>query len=141
MIHWKNHQISGQSHGTRSRGVVDRMTARLDDIAQKYRVARIAMLSLDPSKDWQLIWQDLKPSDITAYMDTEMSIADAEKYRRRKMKPGGETRRILSWIWTTTAGVDGAAEKEGDKNTGLEGMDESKQASTVDSAVTDLTAV
>lgn len=127
MIRWKNHQITGQSLGTRSRAVVDRMQQRLDTIAQKYREARIALMSLDSSVGWQTIWRDLQPSDITSYVDTEQSMADAVKYMRRGMRPGGETRRILSWIWTTTAGVNGAAESQEDQNTGLEGMDESKQ--------------
>lgn len=124
MIRFKNHQISGQSQGTRSRVIVDRMQERLDYYRKKYCVARAALLCLDSTPEWQLIWRDLKQTDMTSYADTEISLADAEKCRRRGIDPtkAGETRRILSWIWVSNAGVD---ELEEVHHTGLEGMDES----------------
>lgn len=132
MIHWKNHNISGQHHGTRSRGIIDRMQARLETLARKYRAARKARLDLQPG-DWEVIFRELKSGDIRSYVDPEESIADAakkardaEKRARYKNQSSGDTRRELSWIWTSTAGVDArSGTKEGDYN-GLEGLDESE---------------
>lgn len=127
MIHWKNKNITGQHHGTRSRGIVDRMSARLQDLQNKYGFARSALLRLDPTGEWQEIWQELRPSDLVSYADTELNVTDAEKHMRRSTTVTGETRKKLSWIWTTTAGVDGAARNEGDQHSGFEGLDESEQ--------------
>lgn len=122
MIHWKNHNITGQHHGTRSRGIIDRIRDRLTSLAVKYRVARKARLSLGRG-DWELVWCELKESDVRSYTDTEESIADAEKRMRYHMREGGgETHRKLSWIWTTQAGVEEGARTR----TGLEGMDDSE---------------
>lgn len=114
------------------------MSARLKNLEAKYGIARTALLSLDSSSEWQEIWQELKPSDIVSYADTELNVTDAEKHMSRgtvtrdaekhisRGTVTGETRKKLSWIWTTTAGINGVAGNEGDQHSGFEGLDESQ---------------
>lgn len=132
MIHWKNHNISGQHHGTRSRGIIDRMQARLNVLVKAYRVARIARLKLQRG-DWELVWRELRDGDIKSYIDLEESVADAAKKARNAAKEArsgkkasGETRRELSWIWISTARVEASSDGKERGYNGFEGMDESE---------------
>jgi hypothetical protein len=130
MVYFKNKNVRGQRDGTRSRAVIDRVHARARLSAEKYRAARVAKLALVGSGDWEAILQPLKDSDIRAYTDpSKMKKGSGRRGTRedeeveavtavgvegqgeggidllldvRVQRDGtGETRRTLSWIWTT----------------------------------------
>jgi len=130
MIAFKNRNIRGQRQGTRSRAVIDRVHERARMAAGKYRAARIAKLGLVGPGDWERALQVLHDSDITGFQDVnrlrprqprqgvledEFVEQAAETHMeievegpdtllfpdiRTRRDGTGETRRVLSWIWS-----------------------------------------
>ena len=131
MIAFKNRNIRGQRQGTRSRVVIDRVHERARNTAEKYRASRAAKLELEGHGIWEETLHELKDEDIRGYQDpnrlrvrrgrrgvledeaVEAPGDDAEAMdvdgdgislwpQERTRRDGtGETRRALSWIWTT----------------------------------------
>ncbi|PPR06525.1 hypothetical protein CVT24_001418, partial [Panaeolus cyanescens] len=113
LIKFKEKNITGQRDGTRSRAIIDRVHERARAAALKYRAAREAKLRLSGPGEWEQVFRVLADSDIRGYQDPEkgrgknrpggvqtedFSLVDRERTRREGT---GETRRVLSWIWTT----------------------------------------
>ncbi|KAF8202527.1 hypothetical protein BJ912DRAFT_842756 [Pholiota molesta] len=132
MVLFKNKNVRGQTEGTRSRTVIDRVHSRAKAAAVKYRAARHAKLALSGHGDWENELKILADNDIRAYqdpnrlrprtgrrgtleddqldaapasetMDVDESQPDIDLLPQiRDRRDGtGETRRTLSWIWTT----------------------------------------
>jgi len=130
MIAFKNRNIRGQRQGTRSRAVIDRVHERARSTAEKYRASRVAKLELEGSGVWEETLRELKDEDIRGYQDSnrlrvrqdrrgvlEDEAVEAMRHdeamdvdddnilllpQTRTRRDGtGETRRTLSWIWTT----------------------------------------
>jgi len=131
MIAFKNRNIRGQRQGTRSRAVIDRVHERARNMAQKYRASHAAKLELAGHGVWEETLRILKDEDVCGYQDADrlrirpgrcgtledeavevvgneeqamdededgISLRPQERTRRDGT---GETRRTLSWIWTT----------------------------------------
>jgi len=143
MIAFKNRNIRGQRQGTRSRAVIDRVHERARVAAGKYRAARIAKLNLVGPGDWEKSLQVLNDSDITGYQDANRlhprqprrGVLEDELVEQgvdmeiekevegpdnllfpdiRTRRDGtGETRRVLSWIWSAKRVGEG---EEGEDN-------------------------
>ncbi len=67
MVYFKNKNIRGQREGTRSRAIIDRVHDRAIRFAQKYRVARLAKLSLEGPGEWERTFRELHNDDIRGY--------------------------------------------------------------------------
>jgi len=130
MIAFKNRNIRGQREGTRSRAVIDRVHERARNMAQKYRASRAAKLELAGPGTWEETLLVLKDEDVRGYQDADrlrvrpgrrgtvedevLEMVGIEggamdeddgillRPQERTRRDGtGETRRTLSWIWTT----------------------------------------
>ncbi|KAF8149064.1 hypothetical protein B0H34DRAFT_734685 [Crassisporium funariophilum] len=105
----------GQVANTRSQGIVNRIQAKIETSAERYRAARDAISKL-ASMLGQLGWQEhllkLKDEDIRPLL-----VEDAEEKKKKKKKKGrgqgdtgtdaahvSEGRRTVSWIWTRLGG-------------------------------------
>lgn len=131
MVQFKNQNIRGQREGTRSRAVIDRVHERARNTAAKYRAARVAYLALVGPGDWESKFHVLHDADIRGFQDPEFikkrvgrrgiyedghepaepePSAEVETdftlfTQTRSRRDGtGETRRLLSWIWTAKGG-------------------------------------
>ena len=137
MIEFKNRNVRGQREGLKSRSVIDSIHEKARMAAERYRRARIAKMFLSGPGDWEAILQVLEDGDIRGYQDPNRlrvrqgrrGILDDEQLERlatstpyvvadnedltlfnepRGRRDGtGETRRTLSWIWTTDSNVAG----------------------------------
>ncbi|KDR74714.1 hypothetical protein GALMADRAFT_70522 [Galerina marginata CBS 339.88] len=128
MIQFKNKNIRGQREGLRSRDVIDRVHDRARAAAGKYRAARQALFELRGSGDWEETYRVLEDGDVRGYQDpnklqprkarqgtwedgqvpgdskAEGATEELNLYNepRTRRDGTGETRRTLSWIWTTS---------------------------------------
>ena len=131
MIQFKNKNICGQRSGTRSRAIIDGIHERAKSQAYRYRIAREARFSLEGEGEWCSVYRELKNDDVRSYQDPERAKAwagrrgieedgiavddvgerddgqdemdiDLLPADRTPREGTGQTRRTLSWIWTTT---------------------------------------
>ena len=135
MIAFKNRNIHGQRQGTWSRAVIDRVHERARIAAGKYRAARIAKLRLVGTGEWEKALRVLNDADITGYQDAnrlrprqprrgvleDVTLEETARMEMEEEGPDtllfpdirtcrdgtGETRRVLSWIWSTKSVGDG----------------------------------
>jgi hypothetical protein len=138
MVLFKHKNVRGQREGTRSRSVIDRVHARARAAASKYRLARLAKLSLSGPGVWENTLRVLLDSDIRAYSDPDkMRVSmgrrgtvedpgilvmpdglepkiDLRGEARGRRDGTGETRRTLSWIWRVEGFAIGEEEAEDD---------------------------
>ena len=140
MIHFKNKNVRGQRDGTRSRAVIDRIHLRARNAADRYRAARRTKLALVGPGSWEESFRILEDKDIRGYQDpdrlrpktgrkgtiedgqdlTNAAVADIEPGQEfelfnepRSRRDGtGETRRTLSWIWTSCNTPDSETDKD-----------------------------
>jgi len=102
--------VRHQRPNTRYKGLVDRISAKIEMFAAKYRAAYTALLTLDsdPAAKWRSELRPLHDKDIRSMCDTELvrpvagSSSDADVVPARGLLPGGiipEGSRTLSWIW------------------------------------------
>ena len=68
---FEHKNVRGQREGTQSRSVIDWVHARARVAALKYRLARLAKLSLSGPGAWESTLCVLLNSDIHAYSDPE----------------------------------------------------------------------
>ena len=82
---YKSKQIGpSQRAGTRARSLVNRFQAKVDQSAERYRVAYNALLTLDPKGEWQKSLRQLKDEDVRAPGRRD---EESEGYRE------------VPWIW------------------------------------------
>ncbi|PPQ77497.1 hypothetical protein CVT26_006143 [Gymnopilus dilepis] len=137
MIQFKNKNIRGQREGTRSRAVIDRVHDRARAAAAKYRAARAALYDLRGPGDWERTFRVLEDRDIRGYQDPDrlrpkqgrqgvleddhvVSAVDPGveeeltlfNETRTKRDGTGETRRTLSWIWSSDRQPEDDDEKD-----------------------------
>lgn len=83
---YKHTQLgSGQHSNTRARALISRFKNKINRCADRYRAARNALKSLDPTAGWTMRFLELQPDDIRG---PEKSDEDES-----------ERQRELSWIW------------------------------------------
>ena len=141
MIAFKNKSVRGQQSSTRSRMVIDRIHERVRAAAEKYRAARHAKYALAGEGEWEKVLRILNNNDIRGYQDLNRlrirvgrrgTLEDGQVAAAADVGPDddvaedvlwnepheqrdgtGETRRTLSWIWTTES-HSGNPEDDGD---------------------------
>ena len=106
--------VRHQGANTRSRGLLDRISAKIDMSAEKYRAAYLALHTLDsnPAAKWRAELQPLRQGDIRTMSGEDMTCAssgppssESDPPPTRHLLPGGvlpEGSRTLSWIWSGT---------------------------------------
>jgi hypothetical protein len=102
---YKGELSAGTKHGTKTRTHLKSLWAKVTSSAVRYRVARSAMLALDPSDLW--LWQDrfreLLNADIRGpYAGDDNSDMLAVKTKRRRDAGAGYVE--SSWIWLVQDG-------------------------------------
>ncbi|KAH7904972.1 hypothetical protein BJ138DRAFT_1118902 [Hygrophoropsis aurantiaca] len=133
MIAFKNQNHRGQQEGTRSRTLIDGVQQRVQLHADKYRHARARKLLLTGPGNWELVLRELLPSDARSYVDPEVLAKQNKRAVQRgaggvdkceidhnttlpnendRQRATGETRRTLSWIWTTVPLVPTRGERK-----------------------------
>jgi hypothetical protein len=82
---YKSKQIGpSQRAGTRARNLISRFNKKVSRCVERYKVARNALLSLDPMGEWQARLQLLKEEDVRA---------------PGRLDDESEGRREVPWIW------------------------------------------
>lgn len=90
---YRNANVRGQRSNTRAHALVGRLSNKINSAADKYRLAREALLSLRGCGPWEDELRVLRAQDIVAasHVDEPMGL--------------GEGRRTTSWIWKTTGSI------------------------------------
>ena len=129
MIAFKNKSVHGQWSSTQSRTVIDQIHERVRAAAEKYQAARCAKYVLAGEGEWEKVLRILNNNDIHGYQDPNRlhvrvgrrgTLEDGQVAAAADVGPDdniaedvlwnephewwdrtGETRRTLSWIWTT----------------------------------------
>ena len=100
--------VRHQVPNTRSRSLLDRITAKINTSADKYNAAYASLLVLDPDPNakWRLELQPLSQDDIRSMSDADPLVGSTHKEStgssHHSSLPGGipsEGNRTLSWIW------------------------------------------
>ncbi|KAF7793609.1 hypothetical protein EIP86_004723 [Pleurotus ostreatoroseus] len=94
----KARNVRHQGANTRARRKIDVNESRIGALADKYRAARRAKLSLAGPGDWEKQWRILDRSDVRtlAIQDNFANLTAEETVRQIS-----EGRRTTSWIWMT----------------------------------------
>lgn len=93
---------------TRSRGLVNRVTTKIEVLATRYNHAfkMLQALDLSDSPEWRSEFLELRPQDLRCMGEAQLPSAPtkerAEELRARSLLNGGvmpEGNRTVSWIW------------------------------------------
>ncbi|KAG5649292.1 hypothetical protein H0H81_004804, partial [Sphagnurus paluster] len=98
----KDCQRIGQIQNTRSRAIIARTQAKIDEAAATYRVARKALAGLTGPLGvvgWEGNFPVLLATDIKGLTDGDL-LAMSTSCKHRNDECPSEGRRVLSWIWT-----------------------------------------
>lgn len=94
----------GQKTQTKSRASESTITVRINRAVRRYRLAYIALLSLDPAGDWRKVFQELKDGD------------NRGPGKELDEQGVGDGRYAMSWIWISTGAHDAADSPDQDVN-------------------------
>ncbi|KAL1698752.1 hypothetical protein EV121DRAFT_217647 [Schizophyllum commune] len=130
IINERNMQSTGQQQSTRARNVIARLDARVARLAEKYRAARRALLSIASAADYPAL-RELRDGDLTIDDDREADGASTERLNNRgergsraisnarksdttamsardraiaSVREADSRRNLTSWIWTALGG-------------------------------------
>lgn len=128
MIQYKYKNLPGQRQGVRSHAYIDCIHEELDDAVGLYRANRAAKLWLDGHGSWEGSLHELEDDDVRLYVDpsrlkkpgrqvgTNNDTIDGQAVvecrpskkpmERTQRDRTGETRKALSWIWTTAKALN-----------------------------------
>ncbi|KAJ7756767.1 hypothetical protein DFH07DRAFT_958904 [Mycena maculata] len=108
LIFFRNDNIHGQVHATKARTLIDQIGERIEESAEKYRVARRALIALR-GVEAEAAYPELKPADVR--LDGDDGESDAAARGKLAMIGAGTSRRLMSWIWTAPGALDDAEER------------------------------
>ncbi|KAH8106476.1 hypothetical protein DFH11DRAFT_1691850 [Phellopilus nigrolimitatus] len=113
-IQFKKTNMVGQRAQTRARSVLTLFQEKIDRVANRYRAAQAALVSLGPEeKQWDKRFPTLDANDVRG---PGKESDDAPRHKRKKATANAkesEGRRVLSWIWTSeTASKDDCSDDE-----------------------------
>ncbi|KAF7798643.1 hypothetical protein EIP86_009867 [Pleurotus ostreatoroseus] len=94
----KTRNVRHQGANTRARRKIDVNESKIGALADKYRAARRAKLSLTGPGDWEKRWRTLDRSDIRTLMVQDNFVSRTAEEALRQISEG---RRTTSWIWMT----------------------------------------
>ncbi|KAJ7226772.1 hypothetical protein GGX14DRAFT_627021 [Mycena pura] len=112
LLSFRNAHVAGQKKATRAQGLIERIGARVDAAAAKYRRAREALIALR-GRERCAAFPELKAADIQLDEEREADARARKKLgniggkssRREREGPALSSReRHLSWIWTEGGG-------------------------------------
>ncbi|TDL13917.1 hypothetical protein BD410DRAFT_868388 [Rickenella mellea] len=110
--HYKRGQVFGQRSSTRARTLIARFDERIQRIAERYRAARAALISLGQPGDWSTRFLELTPGDIQGPRGDDEAILQppAPLPQNHWISEG---RRDFTWIWLSpNVQLQGDAETE-----------------------------
>jgi hypothetical protein len=105
--------VCGQRQGTRSLTLITKLGLRINSLAERYRAARRALISLGEREE-QLKWRELKAEDLRLEDEIDEDAAGTQKLNllgsnktrmQRWIKKGREQKKV-SWIWMALSGVE-----------------------------------
>lgn len=123
-VNYRNAHITGQNQSTRAAKLIQSLGERVNEAAEQYRAGRKALLML-VGKDGMEGFKELQPPDIDLVQMEENDASATKKLGRlggrggrvtgtQKSKQGqssGESRRVISWIWSFGGGPDASSEE------------------------------
>ncbi|KAJ7741465.1 hypothetical protein DFH07DRAFT_870169 [Mycena maculata] len=119
LIFFRNDNIHGQVHATKARTLIDQIGERIEESAEKYRVARRALIALR-GVEAEAAYPELKPADVRLDGDDgesdaaargKLAMIGAGRGARAPRNAPGTSRRLMSWIWTAPGASDDAEER------------------------------
>lgn len=108
LLRYKYVHVRHQAPNTRSRNLLNRVGAKIETIAARYRhaFAMLQALCLCSGSEQPLEFQELRKQDVRGLSQTELPDASTQEYaeelRARSLLSGGvmpEGNRTVSWIW------------------------------------------
>lgn len=111
LIVFRNANHVGQRQSTRSRTLIGRIGERINEAADKYRHARLALIKLKGAS-YGVKYRELLQTDITLGEEVESDTAARKKLgkvgtnRTRNEPSSASQKTAMSWIWTANGGPD-----------------------------------
>ncbi|KAJ7456326.1 hypothetical protein B0H11DRAFT_1739440 [Mycena galericulata] len=111
LISFRNDNLTGQNATTKARTLIGEVGDRVNLAALKYRKGRGALVSLKGDK-FAPHFKELKDEDIRLDGDNgesdtaakkKLAMISAGRGARAPRNAPGQSKRLMSWIWTTTA--------------------------------------
>ncbi|KAJ7720902.1 hypothetical protein B0H16DRAFT_1335751 [Mycena metata] len=111
--------VTGQIQSTKARTLIGQIGERVEACALKYRHARISLIQLS-GEGGTVQFRELRAQDIQLDGDAGESDAAARKKlamisagrgARAPRNAPGESRRVMSWIWTAPGALDNEEER------------------------------
>lgn len=99
----------GQGPNTRLRSQITRFKAKVSRTADRYRMARAALLELDPQGTWISQLKPLNATDLRGPLKQDENRAQPQNSARAEREPEGY--RQVSWIWLTRRSLAEANEE------------------------------
>ena len=128
LLRYKYVHARHQAPNTRSRNLLNRISAKIETIVARYRHAFTALQALHScgGSEWLSEFQELRKQDVRCLSQTELPDAptreQAEELHARTLLSGGvipEGNRTVSWIWRGS--LKGLSEDEGGQDEYNEG--------------------
>ncbi|KAJ7082827.1 hypothetical protein C8R43DRAFT_886408 [Mycena crocata] len=119
LIGFRDENVSGQVQATKARTLIDEVGERVDVYARRYRKGRRAVVGLKGEDAYPTL-RRLDDSDLRLDGDAGESDAAARKKlgmiqagrgARTPRSAPGESRRVMSWIWTAPGVLDDEQER------------------------------
>ncbi|KAJ7735174.1 hypothetical protein B0H16DRAFT_1731438 [Mycena metata] len=118
-IAFRNEHVTGQIQSTKARTLIGQIGERVEACAQKYRNTRTALIQLSGEAD-AVQFRELRAQDIQ--LDGDAGETDAAAHKKLAMisagrgaraprNAPGESRRVMSWIWTAPGALDNEEER------------------------------
>jgi hypothetical protein len=107
---YKGEMSAGTKDGTRARTEIHSYIPKANHAAALYRIARSALLLLDPDEEWQKNFRVLLTADIRGpYALDHDGPLKATGSKRARLTGGGHAE--TSWIWTVTLACEDKSEQ------------------------------
>ncbi|KAJ7751019.1 hypothetical protein B0H14DRAFT_2541294 [Mycena olivaceomarginata] len=112
LIAYRNANVTGQHQTTKAAQLIERVGERVEQLADRYRQGRRALVSLGVEQEYPHL-HELKKEDIQLDGDRDDSdLASRKKLAmigtgRASRNMPGTSRRVMSWIWTAPGAFDG----------------------------------
>ncbi|KAJ6452140.1 hypothetical protein C8R47DRAFT_1204389 [Mycena vitilis] len=112
LITFRNENVTGQITSTKARTLIGQVGDRVNLAAEKYRKGRAALVALKGANHAPH-YRELRDSDIQLQGENaetdhaakkKLAMISAGRGARAPRNAPGESRRVMSWIWTVKAG-------------------------------------
>lgn len=106
LVQYKRYEVRHVGPNTRCNELIKNHENRLNQVAEKYRRARKAILALVGRGGWENELRELKAEDLRGLEDDDPKTVEkkkAQQQKRRKktnLSTPAEGNRVQSWIWS-----------------------------------------